>query len=73
MIKMKQMKHINVILSGKNYKNKGIFFPENNSLKLLKGARVRKVGGSAYKFENIRQERISKYCHEESDNICCAS
>ena len=61
------MKQINVILGGKNYKNKGIFFPENNSLKLLKGAYIRKVGGYRYKFENIRQERIRKYCHEETD------
>ena len=61
------MKQINVILGGKNYKNKGIFFPENNSLKLLKGACIRKTGGSTYKFENIRRERISKYCHEETD------
>lgn len=61
------MKQVNVILGGKNYKNKGVYFPENNKLKLLKGACVRKVCGSAYKFERIRQERISKCCHEGTD------
>lgn len=61
------MKQVYVILGGKNYKNKGVFFPENNKLKLLKGACVRKVCGSTYKFERIRQERISKCCHEGTD------
>ena len=61
------MKQINVILRGKKYKNKGVYYPENNSLKLLKGAFVRKVCGSTYKFEAIRQDRIREYCHEEED------